>query len=81
MLKIYKIDFFLKHLDININCMGWELLIFNIIQQGTQVELYKYIAIIICKTIYHKYYQNPLKNVNYKHIFKEILSFNNYKSN
>lgn len=64
MLKMYKIDFFLKHLDINIKCMGWELLIFNIIQQGTQVELYKYIPIIICKTIYHKY-QNPLKNVNY----------------
>lgn len=35
--------FFLCTLDTNINCMDWELLIFNIIQQSTQVELYKYI--------------------------------------
>lgn len=48
--------------------MGRKL--FNIIQQGTQVELYKYIP--YNNHNYHKYYQNPLKNVNYKHILKKF---------
>lgn len=60
--------FFLSTLDTNINCMDWNL-IFNIIQQGTQVGLYKYIPY---NNIYHKYYQNPLKNTNYKHTVKKF---------
>lgn len=62
--------------------MGWEFLIFNIIQQGTQAEFYKYTP---CNNMQNHFITNTTKTLwkteTTNTFFKEILGFNHYKSN